>query len=237
MLPVLQGIIPQYTPTLIAKWEVKSSEDVISVDITAPYSMTSIKKPYKTAKFVDLLSHTTVVETVQIYGSLKRESLLDEVTEKMREIYPEIQGFDMIPYPDGSQAPVSVVKNDGKILPLYAFGDGVQRWFYILGIMILYKNSIICIDEIDTGLHYKAQAEFSVNLVDYALKNGVQLFVTTHNIEFVDAFLDAVNDKRNDKMDKIRIITLKDTVDGITSRTMNAREAVEVRGNYNLELR
>ena len=38
-------------------------------------------------------------------------------------------------------------------------------------------------------------------------------------------------------MDKVRIITLKDTVDGITSRTMKASEAVEAREYYNLELR
>ena len=53
----------------------------------------------------------------------------------------------------------------------------------------------------------------------------------------IDTFLDSINDKRNDKIDKVRIITLKDTVDGITSRTMNASEAVEAREYYNLELR
>ena len=57
------------------------------------------------------------------------------------------------------------------------------------------------------------------------------------NIEFIDTFLDSINDKRNDKIDKVRIITLKDTVDGITSRTMKASEAVEAREYYNLELR
>ena len=231
MLPVLQGIIPQYTPTLIAKWEVKSSEDVISVDITAPYSMTSIKKPYKTAKFVDLLSHTTVVETVQIYGSLKRESLLDEVTEKMREIYPEIQGFDMIPYPDGSQAPVSVVKNDGKILPLYAFGDGVQRWFYIIGILTLHKNSIICIDEIDTGFHPSAQPNFGKNLVKYANENNVQLFITTHNKEFIDGFLADSCD------DNMCIYTIKDIEGNIKIRRLKADEAINARTDYGVELR
>ena len=162
---------------------------------------------------------------------------LQKFTDELKKVFPDILGFDMIPYPDGSQTPVSVTRTGNKVLPLYACGDGVQRWFYILGIMILYKNSIICIDEIDTGLHYKAQAEFSVNLVDYALRNGVQLFVTTHNIEFIDTFLDSINDKRNDKIDKVRIITLKDTVDGITSRTMKASEAVEAREYYNLELR
>ena len=221
---------------LIAKWQITQGEQSVITDITIPANLI-VSKFYRPVKFIDLWSHTIILDNQQIYSALKREQKLQKFTDELKKVFPDILGFDMIPYPDGSTAPVSVIMSGDKVLPLYACGDGVQRWFYILGIMILYKNSIICIDEIDTGLHYKAQAEFSVNLVDYALKNGVQLFVTTHNIEFVDAFLDAVNDKRNDKMDKIRIITLKDTVDGITSRTMNACEAVEVRGNYNLELR
>ncbi len=44
----------------------------------------------------------------------------------------------MLPYPDGSISPVSIL-NDKGFLPLYAYGDGVQRWFYVLGAIALYK--------------------------------------------------------------------------------------------------
>ena len=235
-LPVNSNQMYSNQTKLIAKWQIKRGEQSVITDITIPANQIA-SKSYRPVKFIDLWSHTVISENQQIYSALKREQKLQEFTDEIKKVFPDILGFDMIPYPDGSQTPVSVTRTGNKVLPLYACGDGVQRWFYILGIMILYKNSIICIDEIDTGLHYKAQAEFSVNLVDYALRNGVQLFVTTHNIEFIDTFLDSINDKRNDKIDKVRIITLKDTVDGITSRTMKASEAVEAREYYNLELR
>ena len=235
-LPVNSNQMYSNQTKLIAKWQIKRGEQSVITDITIPANQLA-SKSYRPVKFIDLWSHTVISENQQIYSALKREQKLQEFTDEIKKVFPDILGFDMIPYPDGSQTPVSVTRTGNKVLPLYACGDGVQRWFYILGIMILYKNSIICIDEIDTGLHYKAQTEFSVNLVDYALRNGVQLFVTTHNIEFIDTFLDSINDKRNDKIDKVRIITLKDTVDGITSRTMKASEAVEAREYYNLELR
>ena len=55
----------------------------------------------------------------------------------MQSIFPEISGIDMIPYPDGAQAPISIKKTDGTALPIYAYGDGVQRWFYILRVWLL----------------------------------------------------------------------------------------------------
>ena len=227
----LQGMIPQYNPVLIARWDIKGKDDIVSVDIKSFSSLTSAKKPYKSAKFIDLLSHTAVAENVQIYGALKREALLDEVTNKMREIFPEIKGFDMIPYPDGSQAPVSVVKNDGTILPMYAFGDGVQRWFYIIGAISLHKNSIICIDEIDTGFHHNAHANFGRNIIEYAKENNVQLFLSTHNKEFIDEFLNINNDQ------DVKVYTVKDVEGNNKIRCLNAVEAMNARNEYGVELR
>jgi AAA15 family ATPase/GTPase len=231
------GLLPVIRPTVIAKWTVKHNGKSISDYITVPSTVTSSVNPLMTAKYIDVLSHVTVNENVQMYSSLKREKLLGDVTEEIKKVFPEIAGFDMIPYPDGSQAPISVVKNDGTILPLYACGDGVQRWFYMLGAVSLYKNSIICIDEIDTGFHPEAQLKFCKKLVQYANENNVQLFITTHNIEFIDRFLDATLELGEEYMRSSRIITLKNSEGEVKARTMNATEAARSRAEYRMELR
>lgn len=235
ILPGVPGFL-QMQQTTIARWEINNSKETVSTEITLPLSQVSGVKPYCLAKFIDVLSHTAVVENVQIYASLKRENLLDEVTEEINKVFPEIMGFDMIPYPDGTQSPISVIKKDG-ILPLYACGDGVQRWFYMLGALSLYKNSIICIDEIDTGFHSRAQIEFSMNLVRNALKNRGQIFATTHNLEFLDHFLEALQHIAPENQELIKVITLRETSEGIKTRVMAAREALNSRRDYNLELR
>ncbi len=235
VFPGISGLL-QIQQTTIARWEVKNKDYTVSTDIALPLSQVSSVKPYSLAKFIDVLSHTAVAENVQIYASLKREKLLNEVTEEISKVYPEILGFDMIPYPDGTQSPITVIKKDST-LPLYACGDGIQRWFYMLGVLTLYKKSIICIDEIDTGFHKKAQIEFSSNLVKNAIKNGVQLFITTHNLEFLDNFLTAVQDNTKQNLDTIKVITLRETSEGLKNRVMTANEAINGRTNYNLELR
>lgn len=223
--------------TLVARWDIKSGKNVKSVNITSPFNNVPDIKPYMTAKYIDILSHTAISEGVQIYSSLKREGILNEVVSNMQEIFPEIVGIDTLPYPDGSQAPLTVLKKDGSYLPIYAFGDGLQRWFYILGAIELYKNSAICIDEFDIGFHPYAQKQFCMSLLRYAERNNVQLFLTTHNIEFIDNFISGAEECDNCIKENIGILTIKDDNQSVSSRMLSLEEAKEARENYNLELR
>ncbi|WP_044917239.1 AAA family ATPase [Butyrivibrio sp. WCE2006] len=225
-----------YNPPIIAQWDITHGGNKVRANVTAPVSMVSNTKSFVSAKYIDVLSHIAIKESVQMYAALKREGMLDEVVKRISKVFPEIANFDMIPYPDGSQAPVSVVKKDGTSLPLYAYGDGVQRWFYIIGALSIYKNSIICIDEIDTGFHPGAQADFCKNVSEYAIKNNVQLFITTHNQEFIDRYLEEIGKKKS-LMDKVNIITMRNNDGKIAVRNLSAREACEVRNSFNMELR
>lgn len=221
-----------------AKWIINSSEnDEMSYDITVPILQGSYTKPFCLAKFIDVISHISIAENIKIYSLLKREKQLGSFVEELRKVFPEIAGIDMLPYPDASQSPISVEKTDGRMLPLYAYGDGVQKWFYVLGAMFLHKGSVICIDEIDTGFHPAAQVNFCKNMIESAMKNNVQVFVTTHNIEFIDNFLKAASDINDNLLKSIRIITLRERGMNVVARTLNASEAAEAREEFALELR
>ena len=232
-----QLAMPMFNTFTIAKWTVERDGNKQIYDITNQFSIFSNIKSYKTAKYIDFISHGSIQECAQIYSSLKRENKLNEVVAEIKTIFPEIVGFDMLPYPDGSQAPVSVIKKSGEILPLYACGDGVQRWFYILGAITIYKNSIICIDEIDSGFHPEAQKDFSKNLINYAEANNVQLFLTTHNIEFLDHFLDATDCMDERKKKNIKIVTVRNGENEIAVRSLDASRAKQARDEFRLELR
>lgn len=232
-----QGVIQSYNSLVVAKWITDDGTQEHQYDVTIPFSQVRDVVAHKSAKYIDVLSHTATAENVRMYSTLKREQLLDEVVEELKKIYPEIKTIDMFPYPDGSQAPISIVKDDGNALPMYAYGDGVQRWFYIIGAISLYKNSIICIDEMDTGFHYSAQKVFCEHLLPYALKNNVQLFITTHNKEFITNFFEAYKDKEESLDNKISIYTLKNINDDVKVRCLDYKEAYEMIYSYNKDLR
>lgn len=222
---------------VIAKWNVEFEGNIATTIFTVPQTQIPTTKPYRLAKFIDLLSHTGIVENTQIYSTMKREGRLDELTKEIKKVFTDIAGFDIIPYPDGSPSPINVIREDGTYLPMYAYGDGIQRWFYIFGAITLYKDSILCIDEIDTGFHPNAQRQLCKHLVQYAEKNNVQLFMTTHNIEFIDEFLIACNQLDERYAYDARIITLRETNIGLKNRTLTAQTALQARMNNRVDLR
>ena len=142
---------------------------------------------------------------------------------------------------DGTPAPVSFELDNGRTVPIYNFGDGLQRWFNILGGLILYQNAIHCIEEIDSTFHFGAQIELSKNLVKYSKKYKNQLFLTSHSIEFLDNFLSTLygEDSTLDiEDDFVKIINLSrpQRSNKVLSRTLNGRKAYETRDEYGLEL-
>lgn len=230
------GTVQQTPIFTIAEWQVEHNGKVVTENLTSPVNSISRVSPFVLAKYMDLFSHITVNEIIQIYSNLKRNNLIDDVVHELNKVFPDIKNIDMIPYPDGSVSPISILK-DGTTLPLYAYGDGVQRWFYILGAIALYKNSIICIDEIDTGFHPAAQGEFSKHLAQYSKNNNVQLFLTTHNVEFIDNYLKSVKELGEEYLEETRIITLRNSKNKITQRTLDGYMALDGRNEFSLELR
>lgn len=224
---------------IVAKWSIRDSENkIINHEIAIPGFVTQEIQPYKFATFMDLLAHRLVQQINMNYSQLKRKGLLESVVERMRTVFPEVEAIDMIPYPDGSTAPISVKTKNKDYLPMYSFGDGFQRWFYIISTTVLSKNSIICIDEIDATLHPSAQADFCRNLIYYAAEYNVQIFATTHNMEFIDAFLGEYSKyKKNHEDYEARIVTLK-KIDGQTRiRNLSGEDALQLRDEFELELR
>lgn len=234
----LQLGIVQVTPIFtLANWQIKHKKQIVSENITSPSVFVSKVKSYSQAKFIDRFSHTSVNEITQICSALKRNNLIKNIVAELNTIFPEIKNIDMLPYPDGSMSPISILKK-GTTLPLYAYGDGVQRCFFILGAMVLYKNSIICIDEIDSGFHPEVQSTFNKCLAKYAQKCNVQLFFTTNNIEFIDNFLNSVKELNDDYLENTRFITLRDDKNNtVIHRCLTGEEAYKAREDFNLELR
>ena len=112
---------------------------------------------------------------------MKRYGILPEFTKEMQRVFPEVYEIDTIPYPDGTQGPVYVIVPDGQRIPIYTFGDGMRRWFRLLGHMLVNQNALHCIEEIDAtfspyyllvfafvtyGLYLKDRSVFGYRLVE-----------------------------------------------------------------------
>jgi hypothetical protein len=196
------------------------------------------------AVFHDILSHRNSQSTVAIFSYLKRYQLLEKFTQEMSMIFPVIKQIDTIPYPDGSFSPIYIINSNDELLPIYNFGDGMRRWFHLLGNLMIYRNSVHLIEEVDATFHPNAQEKFGHLLVEYAEKFNNQLFMTSHNLEFADKFLESLYGEEGsiseDLDDPVRVITIgqsRDDPEETTVWNLTGRQAYRGRKLYNVELR
>ncbi len=161
------------------------------------------------AKITNELPHRGENEVRKIFVALERTGAMNELINETNKTFG--------------------VKING-IETTDTFGDGLRRWYYLLGNMLIFPNGIHCIDNVDFEFHQRIYGAFSKQLLNYAHKYNNQLFMTTHNIEYMDTFLETLFEMGNNILEKdTRVITLR-SVDGIVkSRTLTGLEALQAR--------
>ena len=138
----------------------------------------------------------------------------------------------------------SIITADGINMPFSVYGDGVKKILYILNKLFDATDSILLIDEIETGLHKKYYDRLFPVVFELAKKLNVQLFIATHSMEAIDAILSYGN-YENDSNDTepIRVITLKkiDLNDGrgsnIVARNVTGKYVYDNRKAFEFEVR
>lgn len=226
----------------IGEWKAKFGSKSHKFDIIFPPAGEISLNPFKLGVMNDILSHRDPEADLRIFSYLKRYGKTAEFTTEMQQIFKEIHEIDMIPYPDGQNGMIYIEISDNQRIPLHVFGDGMRRWFFLLGQMIVNQNAAHCIEEIDSTFHPGAHALLSKLLVNYAEKFENQLFLTSHSIEFADTFLNALYGEngviveKND--DPVRIFTLGHSQENKTEIwSLSGREAFEKRQKFGLDLR
>jgi AAA15 family ATPase/GTPase len=81
---------------------------------------------------------------------------------------------------------------------LTKYGEGMQRVFEIALLMGYNRNGILCIDEIDCAIHHSLLVTFSAFLQKLAEQFNVQVFLSTHSKECIDAFIEAKYNENKD---------------------------------------
>jgi AAA15 family ATPase/GTPase len=75
-------------------------------------------------------------------------------------------------------------------LDMTKYGEGLQRVFEIALFLGYCRNGILCIDEIDSALHKSLLIEFTNFIQVMAVEFNVQVFLSTHSKECIDAFVE-----------------------------------------------
>jgi AAA15 family ATPase/GTPase len=119
-----------------------------------------------------------------------KEGYYDRIIQFIKErLDNSIEKIDLI-NDEGENRFVVTTSKLSKPLDLTKYGEGLQRVFEIALFLGYCKNGILCIDEIDSALHKSLLIHFTNFIQIMAKEFNVQVFLSTHSKECIDAFVE-----------------------------------------------
>ena len=139
------------------------------------------------------------IKRIEKYSKVDKEHLLNFISEqlsiKIVDIVPKI--FDTF-----------LVSKDNKQIPISLLGDGTKMallYYYALSL----ENSYILLEEPENHLHPKLMDKVIDLIITSSQKN--QIFITTHNLEFLQKILE----KAYEKNTNLKVFAFENLKEGI----------------------
>lgn len=119
---------------------------------------------------------------------LQEEDGKNEVLELIRSFDDNILDIQILSTPT-APATLYIKHKELGLAPLYVFGDGFKRALVIALTLLTTANGVLLVDEIETSIHVSALGSVFSWLIETCRRREIQLFVTTHSLEAIDAML------------------------------------------------
>ena len=97
------------------------------------------------------------------------------------------------------------LNNPERSLVSSELGEGTNRYIEILCTLLSNSDGTVFIDEIENGIHYTKLYDIWKAILEIVEKEKIQLFVTTHDLESIEALNRASEDMQFDKISSITL--------------------------------
>ena len=158
---------------------------------------------WESERFIQRKRNRPLVKSATIFPSYSSsEPILDRLSRViLREsdgknaVLELIRSFDdnildlQILSTSTTQATLYIKHKELGFAPLYVFGDGFKHALVIALTLLTTANGVLLVDEIETSIHVSALSRVFSWLIETCRRLEIQLFVTTHNLEAIDAML------------------------------------------------
>ena len=161
-----------------------------------------LKKDEK--KFIDS-SKPTNTDLTNLYSYIqdlgKQDIFLEYlqiIDKNITRIEPQIRGEE--------QSFLRItLENPKQSLISSELGEGTNRYIEILSVLLKNSNGTVLIDEIENGIHYTKLYDIWKAIIEIVQKENIQLFVTTHDKESIEALIEASQDMEYNKVTSIKL--------------------------------
>ena len=163
------------------------------------------------------LHNEVPLEYLQRYSDLVREGQKAELVGAVNMVVEGIEDLEILTEDSGGTY-LSVVMKHGKPQSIHDLGGGAVRLARLLLGFSASRNGIFLSDEMENGIHYRAQRSIWDRAREWMTQWNVQFVATTHSGELVNAAIEAFAEKaaddlsihqifRNDRTGQLEIAT------------------------------
>ena len=104
-------------------------------------------------------------------------------------------------------------------MDLSSYGEGVQRIFFVSLLFAAAEHGVLLLDEFENAIHVELLSHFADFIEELAKEFEVQVFLTSHSKECIDAFVNNIKD-----VESITYTALIKSDDGIITRQYTGKE-------------
>jgi hypothetical protein len=149
--------------------------------------------PLVPCQLVTPVSHRTSRQLLAGIDQILEERMKPEVIRLLQLLAPDVEDIE-IRSPQGRGAVIHLYHSGIGHVPLAVEGDGMRRALAFASACVQARGGVLLLDEVETALHPEALSGVFRFLVESCKAMGVQLFVSTHSLEAVDAMLASVGE-------------------------------------------
>lgn len=164
------------------------------------------------------------------YAKSVQAKAISKIVDFIKEnIIPTIKDIRLV---DDLQRFLVIDDNFDNARDLGSYGEGVQRIFFISLLFASVENGVLLIDEFENAIHVSLLKQFSTFINKLSKEFNVQVFLTSHSKECIDAFVSSV-----DNWDDISYSSIRKSEDGLLVHTYSGLEFKRLLKIANIDLR
>lgn len=173
------------------------------------------------------------VDVAKLWDDAVLSDREDEVLALLRLIEPQLTKVRIIQDQASKKRLIFVKVADQKPVPLSRLGAGMARIFELaVSLVNLKPGGTLLVDELDAGVHYSVLTGVWRTVLATARTLGVQVFVTTHSWDCIQAFQEATAEDLESGL----LIRLESGEAGVRSEIFSGEE-IQTIASHAIEVR
>lgn len=137
------------------------------------------------------------IENAGRFSELSRARRAAEFAQEFRSEYGWLEDIS-IEVVAGAPAIYAALRGQNEKLPLPSVSGGINRIISVLLALASRARSVVLVDEIENGIYYRHHRSMWASLLKFTRSYEGQLFVTTHNDEWLQSLVDAAGSDVDD---------------------------------------